>query len=173
MRCCMTDMGLWNGGLSHTVRALVLFYRRHSGLRTMRGGICWGRRLRSPIRWQLRLLGYQRIVKSFALRRNLSLVSQSNIRLYTHRHGIVMDGHPPPYRPIQGRTFARSGQSVALDGCLTWRHSQGAIKPSRCQSLTGISLSARYCFISLMLYLPKWAMEATRTASACPSMIAS
>jgi len=36
-------------------------YRRHSALRTIRGGICWGFILRVADFAQLLLLGYQRI----------------------------------------------------------------------------------------------------------------
>lgn len=58
-----------------------LFYRRHSGLRTIRGGICSGGRLRLATLRQLRLLGYQRIVSSLAFWRKLSFVSLPNMGL--------------------------------------------------------------------------------------------
>jgi len=38
-------------------------YWRQSALRTIKGGICWGLGLRRVLLTQLRLLGYQRIVK--------------------------------------------------------------------------------------------------------------
>lgn len=40
-------------------------------------------------------------------------------------------------------------------------------------NFTGIPRLARYFFICLMVYFPKCTIEATRTASACPSVMAS
>jgi len=41
------------------------------------------------------------------------------------------------------------------------------------QRFTGMPRPARYSFICRIVYVPKWAMEATSTASACPSTTAS
>lgn len=71
-------------------------YRRHSGLRTISGGICCGGRLRLPIRMQLRPLGYQRSVKSLVFRRNPSFRSLLNISIFRRPWHIVADRHPPP-----------------------------------------------------------------------------
>jgi hypothetical protein len=55
------------------------FYRRHSGLRTIRGGIRFGLNLRRLLPPKLRLLGYQRIVKSWGLSINLAVFAVPNI----------------------------------------------------------------------------------------------
>jgi hypothetical protein len=55
------------------------FQRRHSALRTIKGGICWGLTFRLPGLTQLLLLGYQRIKNSFGFKDNLIFFSLANI----------------------------------------------------------------------------------------------
>jgi hypothetical protein len=56
-----------------------MVYLRHSGLRTIRGGIRFGVNLRRRAEPKLRLLGYQRIVKSWDLSVNLAIFALPNI----------------------------------------------------------------------------------------------
>jgi hypothetical protein len=56
-------------------------YRRHSGLRTISGGINCGGRRRLPTLIQHRLLGYQRRIKSFVFRRKPSFFRLVNMSL--------------------------------------------------------------------------------------------
>lgn len=55
------------------------FYLRHSGLRTIRGGIRFGLNLRRLTLPKLRLLGYQRMVKSWGLSINFAVFAVPNI----------------------------------------------------------------------------------------------
>jgi hypothetical protein len=52
---------LWKRELK--VRNYGPFHLRHSGFRTINGGICWGLILRLPVLTQLVLLGYQRTLR--------------------------------------------------------------------------------------------------------------
>jgi len=54
-------------------------YLRHSALRTIRGGIRFGWNFRRLVLAKLRLLGYQRIIKSWGLSVNLAVFVVSNI----------------------------------------------------------------------------------------------
>jgi hypothetical protein len=58
-------------------------YLRHSGLRTIRGGIIWGGRRWLAVLAQHRLLGYHRRKKSFVLRRKPSFFILPNMRRYS------------------------------------------------------------------------------------------
>lgn len=52
---------------------------RHSGLRTIKGGICWGLPLRLPLLTQLLLLGYQRMLSSLIFKGSLVFSNLLNI----------------------------------------------------------------------------------------------
>lgn len=56
-------------------------YRRHSALRTINGGMCWGLSLRRVGLAQLLLLGYQRIVNNSIFKGNLIFFNFSNIAI--------------------------------------------------------------------------------------------
>jgi hypothetical protein len=58
-------------------------YRRHSGLRTIRGGIIWGGRRWLAAPAQQRLLGYHRRKKSLVFRRKPSFFILPNMRRYS------------------------------------------------------------------------------------------
>jgi len=65
--------------------------------------------------------------------------------------GTFTDHHPPPYRPIRGRTFAGKAKSITIAGGWRWWPFQGAIKVPRlrvsrgCRVRQGTASSARYC----------------------------
>jgi len=80
------DMGLLNE-----------FQRRHSALRTINGGICWGLTLRLPGFTQLLLLGYQRILNSSTFKGNLFFLNLPNIGYSAPaQHDSFSDLTPPP-----------------------------------------------------------------------------
>lgn len=55
------------------------YQRRHSALRTISGGNCWGLTFLLPGVTQLLLLGYQRIVNSFGCKGIRCFLNLSNI----------------------------------------------------------------------------------------------
>ena len=56
-----------------------VFYRRHSALRTINGGMCSGLTFRLRALAQLLLLGYQRIVNGSIFKGNLFFLNLPNI----------------------------------------------------------------------------------------------
>ena len=72
-----------------SVEGLVADHLRHSGLRTIRGGISCGGRRRFPTVILQRLLGYQRRKKSFVFRRKPSFFGLLNMCQLVYRREVA------------------------------------------------------------------------------------
>jgi hypothetical protein len=81
------------------------FYRRQSGLRTIKGGICLGFLGAFWVLTQIMLLGYQRIVYSVGLKGSLSFLSFPNINDYSD--SVKVETTPSSYRHKITLTFAK------------------------------------------------------------------
>lgn len=87
------------------------YQRRHSALRTISGGICWGLTLRRTGSMQLLLLGYQQIVNSAGFKGNLFLFNPADIAVYFSVKSTQLTT-PSSYRLIRVWTFARRAKTA-------------------------------------------------------------
>ena len=89
------------------------FYRRHSALRTINGGICCGLTVRLPGFTQLLLLGYHRMANSLGFRNNLCFFNLANVISRFPLTSATVTA-PSPYRPIPVPTLLYYSQIIRL-----------------------------------------------------------
>jgi len=106
-------------------------YLRHSGLRTISGGIKWGGRRWLPLGRHERLLGYHRMRKSLVFSRSPSFFNLLNIGLLLCFPQGFTNHHPPPYRPNDRVTFVEKMQTGVLRLALGLCRGQGPIRIGR------------------------------------------
>jgi hypothetical protein len=87
------------------------YQRRHSALRTISGGICWGLTLRWTGSMQLLLLGYQQMVNNAGFKGNLFFFDLADITVYFSVNS-TRSTTPSSYRPIRVLTFARCAKTA-------------------------------------------------------------
>jgi hypothetical protein len=89
-------------------------YRRHSALRTINGGMCWGFSLWRLLLEQLLLLGYQRMLNNSIFKGNLYFFNLLNITdLFCNQ---LYDISTLSYRQIRTWTFGNCTKRDSING---------------------------------------------------------
>ena len=114
---------------------------RHSALRTINGGICWGLVLRLRVFTQLLLFGYHWILNNPGLNDNLRFLDLLNINVSLKEQPRHVS-NPGFYRQIHLSTFENCKKMIFID-----RKNQSAMPETNQRRILGVLSEDLYCCV--------------------------